>query len=340
MRLRKHGLARGFTLVELLVVIAIIGVLVGLLLPAVQAAREAARRASCQNNFRQIGIASHNYHDVHLAFPPGWIEMPNVDEETWGWSAMLLPFIEQDNLHKELGVTRGSLMARMAANTSGTPPTQIYPDTRTVLKVFICPTDTGHNAGLSHNNRSFRTGVGYTAAGFTTDAQCIAGHSNYIGVQGHRDVGNAGQNTGVFYGNSRVSIADIVDGTSNTIMVGERQTFECFGATWLGVENTGGQGLRGFQMVVGHSRPKMNEDQIAPNTDDVGCREGFSSLHPGGAQFLFADSSVRFISQTIGHNWYTAGVDLNGSIADSRNVNNGIYQRLMTRNDKLPISNF
>jgi prepilin-type N-terminal cleavage/methylation domain-containing protein/prepilin-type processing-associated H-X9-DG protein len=341
MRCRKLGTKRGFTLVELLVVIAIIGVLVGLLLPAVQAAREAARRASCQNNLRQFGIASHNYHDVHQAFPPGWIEMPTVDQETWGWGAFLLPFIEQENLSKELGVTRGSLYQRMYDNAT----TQIYPDTRTVLKVHICPSDTGHNAGLSHNNRSFRTGLGYTNAGFTTDAQCLAGHSNYIGVAGHRDVGNAAQNTGVFYGNSRVGIGDVVDGTSNTIMIGERNTHECFGATWLGVENTGGSALRGFQMVSGHSRPKLNEDQIAPNTDDVGCREGFSSLHPGGAQFLFADSSVRFVSETISHNWANGvnpngTTDPNGSIFDSKRQENGVYQRLMTRDDKLVVPNF
>ena len=86
MRCRKLGTVRGFTLVELLVVIAIIGVLVGLLMPAVQAAREAARRASCLNNFRQIGIASHNYHDVHQTFPSGWIDNPNdPNGEGWGW---------------------------------------------------------------------------------------------------------------------------------------------------------------------------------------------------------------------------------------------------------------
>jgi prepilin-type processing-associated H-X9-DG protein len=271
--------------------------------------------------------------------------MPNANEETWGWSAMLLPFIEQENLSKELGVTRDSLMRRMFNNTAGTPPTNIYPDTRTVLKVFICASDTGHNAGLSHNNRSFDGGVGYTNAGFTTAATTIAGLSNYMGVMGHRDVGNATQNTGVFYGNSRVGIADIVDGSSNTIMVGERETFNCRAGTWLGVRNTNATGARGVVMVAGHSRPKMNQDTdpttgFVYDTDDVGCGEGFSSLHPGGAQFLFADSSVKFIPETIGHNWYTAGVDVNGSIADSKHLNNGLYQRLMTRDDKKVVQGF
>ena len=339
MRGQRQALSRGFTLVELLVVIAIIGILVGLLLPAVQAAREAARRTQCLNNFKQIGVALHNYHDVHQTFPPAYIEMPNANEETWGWSVFLLPFMEQEALSKELGVTRDSLMVRMFNNST----TQIYPDTRTVLKVFICPTDTGHNAGLSHNNRSFDVGVGYTNAGFTTAAQCIAGQSNYMAVMGHRDVANAAANSGVFFGNSRIGIADIVDGTSNTIMVGERDTFNCRAGTWLGIRNTNGNGARGTMMVAGHSRPKPNQEvttAIPWDMDDLGCGEGFSSLHPGGGQYLMADSSVRFIAETISHNWYTDGTDPNGSIADSRDRRNGVYQLLMTRNDKRPVSNF
>src|SRR5689334_14369572 len=94
---------RGFTLVELLVVVAIIGVLVALLLPAVQAAREAARRAQCTNNLKQLGIAVHNYHDTLNSLPSGWIMKASVEAE-WGWQAMSLPFAEQQTLHEKLGV--------------------------------------------------------------------------------------------------------------------------------------------------------------------------------------------------------------------------------------------
>lgn len=334
---------RGFTLVELLVVIAIIGVLVGLLLPAVQAAREAARRASCQNNLRQIGIALHNYHDVYGQFPPGWMRQPNANEESWGWLTLVLPQIEQENLHRQLGVSRGSYFSQLIS-TAG--PTQIVPGSRTYLKLLVCPSDTGHTAGLTHVNRRFEGGVGWSAAApGATGAATSAGHTNYLGSAGHMDLGTDNNNlgivnTGVFYGNSRVGLADIRDGSSNTIMVGERETFNCRGGSWVGVRNTHGSDARAVHMVSGHSHPKLNQDtaMIVWYSDGVGCGEGFSSLHPGGAQFLFADSAVKFVPDTIQHNWLNPSGNANGIEADARDSGNGLYQRLMSRADKLPAS--
>ena len=346
-----------FTLVELLVVIAIIGVLVALLLPAVQAAREAARRSSCSNNLKQIGLGLQNYHDTQLTFPPGWIDVPLANSEQWGWSALMLPYMEQAPLHERLGVTRRSLHQAMATDSAN-----VYPATRTVVKVFICPTDTGHNNGLTHNNRSFDVGLGYTAAGFTTPATTIAGLSNYMGVAGHRDLGtgnNGITNSGILFGSCQgsttqcdtgiaaaIRMGEILDGTSNTFIVGERETFRCRGGTWLGVRNSNGSGTRGVHVVSGHAHPKLNQPVPPPTTnidwdvDAVGCGEGFSSLHPGGAQFLAADGSVKFVSQTINHFWANPSGNANGSATDHTDQTNGIYQRLFSRNDNLVIGNY
>jgi len=347
MRRRLHA----FTLVELLVVIAIIGVLVALLLPAVQAAREAARRASCSNNLKQIALALHNYHDVHLTFPSGWLDNPIANEEAWGWSALTLPYIEQAPLHATLGVTKARLVDQLRSLNGANGPA-VAAAARTVLKVFICPTDSGHQGGLVHTNRHFGGGIGFAAAGFTGNTTLV-GVSNYMGVAGHRDVVNAAPNSGIFFGNcsgdaticpnqvsSAVRMGDVADGTSSTLMVGERDTFNCRSGTWLGVRNTNGSNDRGVVVVIGHSHPKLNQDvkAVTWDTDRIGCGEGFSSLHPGGAQFAAVDGSVRFIPNTINHFWFPNTL-VNGTLVHSRDASNGVYQRLLTRDDGLVVSN-
>lgn len=331
--MRKHK-TLGFTLVELLVVIAIIGILVALLLPAVQAAREAARRMQCSNNLKQIGLALHNYHDNLKRFPPGWLVGPTGLEESWAWSAHLLPYIEQGPLADQLGINRGSLYRQLVNS-----PTTTLALTKTQLKAFMCPSDTGYNAGgLVHNNRNFNGGLGFTAAGQTAVPGTLVAVSNYPGVAGHRDVVNAAANTGLFYGNASVSIADILDGTSNTLAVGERETVKSRSGTWVGVRNTGGSAGAGVNLVIGHSHPKINDVTVANpwNTDRIGGMEGFSSLHPGGAQFVLADGSVRFIAQTIEHYWAPNPASLiNGALGDESLPANGTYQRLMSRADGL-----
>ena len=151
-------------------------------------------------------------------------------------------------------------------------------------------------------------------------------------------------NTGIFYGDSKTTFADIRDGTTNTFMVGERDTFNCHSGVWVGVRNTNGGGTRGIHVVTGHAHPILNYVIDGDPLYDwaanfTGCGEGFSSLHPGGAQFLLADGSVRFVSESIAHNWFP-GTLVNGTVAHSRDQSNGIYQRLMTRDDKLVIPNY
>ncbi len=152
MLVKKQVRVSGFTLVELLVVIAIIGILVGLLLPAVQAAREAARRMSCSNNMKQLGLAMHNYHDTHRVFPNGF----GVNQEFW--SALILPQLEQTNLHATLNWTNSSLLGYGTDWTSYNSPNKVACET--VVPVFRCPS-MAQGEHLDYNSISRRVPVSY-----------------------------------------------------------------------------------------------------------------------------------------------------------------------------------
>jgi prepilin-type N-terminal cleavage/methylation domain-containing protein/prepilin-type processing-associated H-X9-DG protein len=341
--MRRYSRNRGFTLVELLVVIAIIGTLVALLLPAVQGARERGRMASCMNNLHNIALACTQYHDLVGSFPSGWIISTDPTNgqylqnyEGWGWSALLLPYLDQRNLHKDLGVSTTRLDKVLA---SGNANPNVKNLISTPLKIFACPSDTGYQGRGQVDSTRVLAGNGAQQGGVTPQ-----GVSNYIGVAGHRRVTRDLANTGIFYGNSYIRMADIPDGTSNTAMVGERDTLFCHSGTWVGPQNSWDLSSVDVSMVTGYDQPRLNAppDPQYGTQHALGCGEGFSSLHVGGAQFAFADGSVRYITNGIGYLY----VNSQGSIActavsgagsnDHRATANGTYQRMMSRSDKLP----
>ncbi|MEY4176873.1 MAG: hypothetical protein RLY70_447 [Planctomycetota bacterium] len=300
--LGKSSRRRGFTLVELLVVIAIIGVLVALLLPAVQAAREAARRIQCTNNLKQIGLALQTYESAHGTFPPGFISRVTgvwpggandpVPEVGPGWSffALLLPQMEQSGLH---GTVNFNLPITDIAN---------QPARSTRVSAFQCPSDawsgpvTVWPASLGLSDLS---------------------HTSYVGCLGGGDPANSPAYTalyeeqpfnGIFHRNAGVRHADITDGTSNTIALGERASMFTPNG-WAGVIPTAQTvfsprvAQRRGQTVGQTARPAITMAAVhvrsgGPNAP-TGSPGGFWSAHTGGCLFLLMDGSTHTISTTV-----------------------------------------
>jgi prepilin-type processing-associated H-X9-DG protein len=289
--------------VELLVVIAIIGILIALLLPAVQAAREAARRGQCSNNLKQIGLGLHNYHDTHLCFPPGFI-----DRHGWTVNTYLLPFVEQRSLYDQLNT-------RNAMDLSNTTTLQLA---RTVLNGYLCPSS-------DESDRSQSPDI--TINGYKI------GVSNYLGIMGTQDLRCwvPGSN-GLFFHNSAVKMRDITDGTSNTFAFSERSAHgNWYGGIWAGttIQQCSGQtnyycGTQGFEALRNALIVTIQSWGLINGT---GYQYGPSSMHPGGCQFLLADGSVRFVSQTI-------------DAANNGPTNMSTYQKLGSRNDGQVVGEF
>jgi prepilin-type processing-associated H-X9-DG protein len=275
-------------LIELLVVLAIIAILIGLMLPAVQKVREAAARTRCLNNLKQIGLACHSYHDANNGMPPGYTSIqPYVDGEQdtspgWGWGAYLLPYLEQNNLYSQLSLQM---------------PIQASPGIQARIAIYVCPSDITPPGAFALPD-AFGSIV--ANAGPSSYAACVGGdESEPTDLRG----------LGIFYRNSRTHLLEVTDGTSNTIMIGERAWSNANGI-WAGAL-PGGVCQRGQLnpcpgsawssgpapvLVLAHSH--LNNTK----TDTDGGLDDFSSRHPGGSNFLYADGSVRFLKSVPSDN--------------------------------------
>jgi prepilin-type N-terminal cleavage/methylation domain-containing protein/prepilin-type processing-associated H-X9-DG protein len=294
---------RGFTLIELLVVIAIIAILIGLLLPAVQKVRAAAAKTRCTNNLKQIGLAMHGYHDVRGQLPASRHTSMN---NFWGWGAVILPYIEQAALYQRLGAP--DITATSTATMPNSATTPYAPDNAFLLQskisTYLCPADPDQNPiNPMFNNY---------------------GRSNYIASEGL---------LGLFPGPKLVAIPD---GSSNTFLVGERDSVLNMAAIWPGQRVTGGS-LGGSvrerpNVPYLGTRPLGSENNSVPPGGFDPCRRGaFSSQHPGGLIFAFADGGVRFIPETI-----ESAPPVNSCSAPGKV--NFAYQKLWWADDGFPVS--
>jgi prepilin-type N-terminal cleavage/methylation domain-containing protein/prepilin-type processing-associated H-X9-DG protein len=301
---------RGFTLIELLVVMAIIGVLVALLLPAVQSAREAARRTQCKNNLKQVALATHLFHDAHLQLPPASYGTKGVNEGTASVDSnvfinytpflAILPYIEQ-----------GNISTKYQKNLAPTDTTDPDGDgitnnslTSAPLSVFSCP---------SMPIPALPPRPAWSSYGFSR------GNYSYVSGSGNSSVWTAddGSIGSLFYG--KVRMADIVDGTTNTLLAGEMHysltNFLYTTGANIG-QFRGGNTCWSFGhphgYVTASTNLRMNVPTVVERTDDPdnywrrSGLFGFRSVHEGGCHFALCDGSVRFISDSISFDIYQA----------------------------------
>jgi prepilin-type N-terminal cleavage/methylation domain-containing protein len=294
------GTRRAFTLIELLVVIAIIAILMGLLLPAVQQVREAAARATCTNNLHQIGLAMHSYYEAQGTFPvgyydptpwpPGYQTPQGLDHGPgWGWGAFLLPYLEQENLYRQIDFKVDVGDPSMAAVRT------------TVLKIFLCPADPGNQTvPFTIASNPAATNVGPSPTGLNS---WQLAYGSYVACNGNDGVDCfcTPPHTGSFLrAITGFRVADISDGLSNTFFVCDRPSLLSY-CSWVGCP-TGA--ANPFLMSPGNYGAETtvvmcHAGSTGPNTPGVFDADSTWSPHRVGVPYLFGDGSVHFIPNSI-----------------------------------------
>jgi prepilin-type N-terminal cleavage/methylation domain-containing protein/prepilin-type processing-associated H-X9-DG protein len=323
-RIRRSG----FTLIEILVVIAIIAVLIGLLLPAVQMAREAARRAHCTNNLKQLTLALHNYVTVNEVLPMGycnqWCEViPDAMCISHGIFVAMLPQLERQPLYNAVNFDRSLYLS---------PNTTIF---ATGVSTLWCPSDPGSDQPVIYDLAETNQNTIYL--------------SNYVGCTGSwynhgRNPVRTAQNNGLFWGASSVRLADVTDGTSNTIALGERahSLLTPDSAAYYSWWPDGGIGDTLFSTLFPMNPQGRYKDGSLPFAPSLYWTSSASSRHPGGANFAMLDGSVRFIKDSINCWRIDRATNLPPGLTQGGNpvlyscdrtvLRWGVYQKLSTRN--------
>ncbi len=313
----RSRIRSGFTLIELLVVIAIIAILIALLLPAVQQAREAARRTQCRNNLKQLGLALHNYESTNNTFPFSWMLGGNLNASPW--TIQILPYMDQAPLYNQWISTTPAMNEAVALFPAAAVQANLAV-IRTKLAAHTCPS----SPAPSESNYTLPANAGgpgippfpltWTAArgdysassGVRVDFAAVA-YAAYPGGAGGQREGVLRQAPG---GVSRLAL--ITDGTSNTILVGERTGSSTIYrkmqqdstlSTLAGPSNGGGWGdfLIGENWTSGclfDGNPGANGGPCAINCNNIRS-QSFHSFHTGGAHFLMADGAVKFVGENI-----------------------------------------
>jgi prepilin-type N-terminal cleavage/methylation domain-containing protein/prepilin-type processing-associated H-X9-DG protein len=356
-RLRRLG--SGFTLIELLVVIAIIAVLIGLLLPAVQKIREAANRMSCSNNLKQIGLALHNYHDANNSLPPAKVNSGSAQDATQNFYGsqpgtfvvrgsknvakvyghtgftFLLPYIEQDNLYKQYDFSlpstheawdgyagaAGHMPQDLANFPNGVIGTTNEVVVGTYVKIYTCPSDSNpppsENYSLSSGGNS-----GYWAYSGTNQRRSNYLFGCYLATDYTSNYSPSSSSAGMFGTNSRCRFADVKDGLSNTIAVGEARQQMCstyFGPRWGAGVHTSVHGYVpdprfhiNYPAGLNPGDKLCYYDGISDYRARLQYAWGFGSWHSGGANFLFGDGSVHFLTDGMAFLTFKALNSING----------------------------